>query len=613
MKKLNLGMKWNLLDKAEVIPIFFACDDRYVKFMMVTMRSIIMHASLQYKYVFYVLHRDITKANMDKVYGMQTHNVSVVFVDVTDELKKIESKLSIRDYYSLTTYYRMFIADMFPQYDKVLYMDSDTIAVRDVADLYRYKLADNYIGAIQDALVVSTELYGEYAEKVLGISRAAYFNAGIAVINSRMFRKDNIKKKFIDLLNTYSFVVAQDQDYLNLLCQDKVLWINPMWNVQMPEEKIREKGDIGIVHYNLAEKPWQKKDCKYGEYFWECAKQTVDYDELVNILNSFSDEDAKKVLEAGRNLMNLAKNEISNEHNYYNEFGNPEMHGKSRQEILLLSEQYEREGKFDCDLEEDPPGRMLMPDEVDYLRTNMTNRLTTKYAFKIARWFLNTLIRKKQFVIKEIRGIENFKSLTTGAVITCNHFSPMDSFAMQMAYEKGAPRSLTYGRKKLFRVIKEGNYTSFPGFYGFLMRNCNTLPLSSNKDTMKKFMKAVDKILQKGHYVLIYPEQSLWWNYKKPKPLKKGGYTFAAKNNVPVLPVFITMEDTDVPGEGGLPVQAYTIHILKPIYPDSKLRQGDNVDRMMSENARLWKETYEEFYKIPLEYTCEDSFVSMYK
>ena len=49
------------------------------------------------------------------------------------------------------------------------------------------------------------------------------------------------------------------------------------------------------------------------------------------------------------------------------------------------------------------------------------------------------------------------------------------------------------------------------------------LPLSSNKRTMVEFMKAVDTILQRGDYILIYPEQSMWWNYKKPKPLKIWG------------------------------------------------------------------------------------------
>ena len=609
--KLNLKSRKRLKVKRPVIPVFFACDDNYVKYMMVTMKSLIAHASPQNKYLLYVLHTNISAENIMKVEQMMTDNVSVTFCDVSEALKRVESQLSVRDYYSLTTYYRMFIPELFPEFDKVLYIDSDTILYRDIADLYSYEMGDNYIGGIQDYLVAHVNIYGEYVEKVLGVSRAAYFNAGVVLINSDAFRRNHIKDKFVELLNTYSFVVAQDQDYLNILCQDHILWIDSKWNVQMPEPTERPADSIALVHYNLAIKPWQSAQCRYGDEFWKYAKDTAVYESLKEEQKSFNEEDVKKVEQAGENLKNLALHEIANEDNYLRLFVDESRHTTTRQEIVAKREQYEREGRFVEDLEDDPPSRVLMPNEVDYLRRNMTNRLRTRYAFKIARFFMNTMIKKKQLVIKEITGVENFRSVTGGAIITCNHFNAFDSFAAQIAYEKAIPRGLPL-RKKLFRIIKEGNYTSFPGFYGFLMRNCNTLPLSSNKDTMKKFMKAVDKILQRGHLILIYPEQSMWWNYRKPKPLKKGGFTFAAKNNVPIIPMFITMEDTNVPGEGGLPVQAYSIHIAPPIYPDKNKNKAANAQEMMEKNARAWKEIYERAYGIPLEYTCDDSYVDMY-
>jgi len=158
---------------------------------------------------------------------------------------------------------------------------------------------------------------------------------------------------------------------------------------------------------------------------------------------------------------------------------------------------------------------------------------------------------------------------------------------------------------KFFRIIKEGNYTSFPGFYGKLMRSCNTLPLSSNHKTMMEFLNAVKKLLAKGNYILIYPEQSLWWNYRKPKPLRKGAYSMAAKNNSAILPVFITMEDSDVLDADGFYVQEYLIHIGKPIFPKEELSCKENIEFMMNENYSVWKKIYEDTYKIPLKYATE--------
>ena len=206
----------------------------------------------------------------------------------------------------------------------------------------------------------------------------------------------------------------------------------------------------------------------------------------------------------------------------------------------------------------------------------------------------------KKLIIKDIKGIENFKNLNTGAIITCNHFNAFDSFAMQIAVDSAKLKN-----RKLYRVIREGNYTSFPGFYGFLMRNCNTLPLSSNHKTLKKFMEATDTLLGRGHLVLVYPEQSMWWNYRKPKPLKNGAFTFAVKNGVPVIPCFITMRDTDLIGDDGFFVQEYTIHIGKPLEPDSDLPYSKKVQALADENYRIWKEIYEREYGMPLRYTTE--------
>ena len=197
--------------------------------------------------------------------------------------------------------------------------------------------------------------------------------------------------------------------------------------------------------------------------------------------------------------------------------------------------------------------------------------------------------------------------MTTGAVVTCNHFNPYDCFAIESTYRK----SENAKSKKLYKVIREGNYTNFPGLYGFFFRNCDTLPLSSSNRTMIKFLKAVDTILQKGDFILMYPEQSLWWNYKKPKPLKNGAFKLAARNHVPIIPIFITMEDSDIIGNDGFPVQQYTINISEPIYPEDTLSEGLNAKALKEKNFQIWKNIYEEFYKIPLEYTTENAIVEV--
>ena len=215
--------------------------------------------------------------------------------------------------------------------------------------------------------------------------------------------------------------------------------------------------------------------------------------------------------------------------------------------------------------------------------------------------FVNDLLKDNKLIIKQINGMEHLKNLQSGAIITCNHFNPFDSLAIERVFRISKKNKT----KRLYKVIREGNFTNFPGLYGFFFRNCDTLPLSSSTETMVEFMKAVDTILQRKDFILMYPEQSMWWNYRKPKPLKPGAFRFAARNMVPVLPIFITMEDSDIIGEDGFPIQEYTINIEAPIYPDSNLKEKENCEIMKEKNYEVWKKIYEDFYKVPLEYKTE--------
>lgn len=272
-----------------------------------------------------------------------------------------------------------------------------------------------------------------------------------------------------------------------------------------------------------------------------------------------------------------------------------------RLEVLKVIERLEREGRFDVDAEEDPPTIPLLPDMVDYLKVKPDSIIKRKTAYMIANKFVDGLIRDEKLVIKKIYGMERLNEISTGAILTCNHFNPFDCFTVERIFQ----RSKHYRKKRLFKVIREGNYTNFPGLYGYLFRNCDTLPLSSNKKAMYNFLRAVDTILQRGDFILIYPEQSLWWNYRKPKPLKSGAFKFAVKNHVPVIPIFICMEDSDRIGPDGFPVQEYTVFINEPIYPKVELSEREQESDMRERNYELWKKIYEDFYGIPLMYTTE--------
>jgi len=268
-----------------------------------------------------------------------------------------------------------------------------------------------------------------------------------------------------------------------------------------------------------------------------------------------------------------------------------------RLDVLEKIKDYESRGLFDIDVEQDPPSRALERGEVDYLGKKLSTRVASKIANAMAKSHFDKCIERGELVIEKIRGIENYRRIADGgAIITANHFNAFDNYAVYKAIEA------ELGKKRLYKLIREGNYTAFPGLYGFFFRHCNTLPIPSKTSVMKEMMSALYTLLERGEKVLVYPEQAMWWNYRKPRPLKPGAFHFAVTANVPVLPFFITMRDSQRIGADGFPIQKYTVNILEPIYPDMKLSPREREKDMAARNFAAWKECYESFYSKALRY-----------
>ncbi len=595
----------------QIIPVFFACDDNFVKFTIVAITSLKENASRDYDYDIHILYtkmsREMEKATLD----LAEDGFRISFDDVSYYLKQTAYKMPVRDYYSKTTYFRLFISEMFPQYDKAIYLDSDMVIRGDISELYNHDLGDNYVGACHEQAMMQVDEFGTYVEQCIGLDRNWYFNAGMLLINCRQFRAQKVLDQFIHLLHEYDFVVTQDEDYLNFICKDHILWIENYWNFEVIFKYDYRPEEIKLLHYLMVGKPWHYDDCPYKEFFWEYAKKTSVYDSIYSDLVNYPESSKIRDAEGARRLKETAVAETNRSDNFLrrrqklrklndNTIGyDPEKANRNRLEIVEKIREYERLCLFDKDVEDDIPGRPIEPGEVDYMRRKLSSRIAAKFAFRACRKFLKKLIKSNQLYIDGVEGVENLECINSGAVITCNHFNAFDSFAIQSVHDE----LLRKGNKgRFFRVISEANYTSYPGFYGYIMKRCNTLPLSSNHRTMNEFMNSTQKLLQEGNYVLIYPEQSMWWNYRKPKPLKKGAYTFAAKAKVPVIPVFITLKDSDVLDNDGFYAQHYTLHICKPVFPKEEYSRQDNVQYMMNENYKEWQEVYEKFYGIPLSY-----------
>ena len=583
------------------IDVFFACNANSVKETYVSIFSLVNNANKNVRYNIHILHDDENIKTLSAFDDLASKKVTII----RDNIKNVGNikweKLLLRPGYDRTIYYKFFMPLLYPKLNKAIYLDSDILVLKDISKLFGIKLGNNLIGAVQDKSITSYDKGQKYIEKVLGVDVDKYFNGGVYLINLKEAYNQKTFEQFIELSDFYAFKVAQDQDYLNVLYKGKVLYIDAIYNEQVVSGNIDVIDNIKILHFNGPRKPWLYKEIQYSDMYWNMAKQTKFYGEFVEEFNNYKYEDRESDKRKNEVILSYIDSELRKE-DYYLIKKARSLRKEDRLTVLQRRKEYELDGKFDVDLEDDVPGRELLPNEINYIRKKKIDKMKVNMAFTMARKFIDKMLDERQLIIKEVKGIENLQSLDGGAIITCNHFNALDSFAIQIVYEN----SKHFNKKQFYRIIKEGNYTSFPGFYGFLMRNCNTLPLSSNHETMKKFLRSVKELLDEGNLVLIYPEQAMWWNYRKPRPLKSGGFTIAVNNNVPVLPVFITMEDSNIIDGDGFFVQEYTINIAKPIYPKQGAKRSENVEYMMEENAKAWKEIYEDFYHEPLTYNTRE-------
>ena len=153
----------------------------------------------------------------------------------------------------------------------------------------------------------------------------------------------------------------------------------------------------------------------------------------------------------GKILVKIRKNKQEN-------IQEPIEKSQYRQEVLKKIEQLEKEGKFDIDVEDDPPTIVLTPENVDYLRKKMTSKLKRIFANEVGERFLDNLLKNNKLIIKEVKGIENLNKISTGAMVTCNHFNPFDCFTVEKVFRMSGKIE----EKRLYKVIREGKLHKFP-------------------------------------------------------------------------------------------------------------------------------------------------------
>lgn len=258
--------------------------------------------------------------------------------------------------------------------------------------------------------------------------------------------------------------------------------------------------------------------------------------------------------------------------------------------------QFEIEGRFDENVDGVTyEGTLPVDENFEFIKKGVKNWFKHKIYLSVLKKYTKQI--NNQLTNLKIVGKENLKGIKN-CIATCNHVSKVDSFAVRAAIGM----DINY---------VAADYNNWDNILGEVGRNTGYIPLSPSLDRilMRKFNEAIEYyLLKKKKRILFYPEQAMWREEARPRPLKDGAFHYAVKHNVPVLPLFITFEPKEkmVDDQGRQEFSDYTIHILPPIYPKENLTNRENVRYMRDANYEAWKTCYEETYNIPLEFNINE-------
>ncbi|MGN0453414.1 MAG: glycosyltransferase family 8 protein [Ruminococcus sp.] len=292
------------------IPVFFSIDDFYAPYLSVALNSAIKNSSKENNYKAIVLYQELCEENISRLKALETDNFKLEFASMSSGLEAITDRKSnhIRcDYFTLTIYFRLFIASMFPQYDKAIYLDSDIVLCSDIAEMYGVDIGDNFVGACRDASIEGIEPFQSYVEAVVGVDRNDYVNSGVLLMNLKKLREASFDKHFLSLLDKYHFdSVAPDQDYINAICAGKIYYLPAVWNA-MPNERNEELKGVKLIHYNLFSKPWCYSGIQYEDSFWHYAEDCGYIEEIRAFKAGFGDKEMKAEQECLANMLKRAE------------------------------------------------------------------------------------------------------------------------------------------------------------------------------------------------------------------------------------------------------------------------------------------------------------------
>lgn len=230
------------------INVCLACDNNYAKYAGVVVASVLANSKDDEDLRFYILDGGISENKKTEILSLKSiKDCKIEFVQIEESMFEDYKKVATHKYISIATYYRLRLATLLPEVERIIYFDCDMVVNSSLNNLFNVELGENIIAGVRDI------------NKRMLQQNPSYINAGMVLFDLNKIREENIEQKFYDYTNeNFETIKMGDQTIINEVLKGRIKIVEDEWNVQSSNFTNRSSYTKHpyIIHYVAKRKPW---------------------------------------------------------------------------------------------------------------------------------------------------------------------------------------------------------------------------------------------------------------------------------------------------------------------------------------------------------------------
>lgn len=230
------------------INVCLACDNNYAKYAGVVVASVLANSKDDESLNFYILDGGISESKKTEILSLKSiKDCKIEFVQIEESMFEDYKKVATHKYISIATYYRLRLATLLPEVERIIYFDCDMVVNSSLNNLFNVELGENIIAGVRDI------------NKRMLQQNPSYINAGMVLFDLNKIREENIEQKFYDYTNeNFETIKMGDQTIINEVLKGRIKIVEDEWNVQSSNFTNRSSYTKHpyIIHYVAKRKPW---------------------------------------------------------------------------------------------------------------------------------------------------------------------------------------------------------------------------------------------------------------------------------------------------------------------------------------------------------------------